>query len=104
MRDLESVSFLAMNQAEANRILEMHLERARNRTYEELRGLIGNPETDDVKGSDGTSYQVETDALWDDRAQGNLRVLISVDDGGLRAFAPVTADFILSSAGAFVGE
>jgi hypothetical protein len=30
--------------------------------------------------------------------------MVSIDDGGLRAFYPITEDFIMSPSGAFVGE
>src|SRR5205807_9836250 len=34
----------------------------------------------------------------------NLRVIVSVDDGGLRAFVPLTDSFIVSPEGLFVGR
>jgi hypothetical protein len=42
--------------------------------------------------------------LWDDRAGGNIRVIASIDDGGLHAFAPLTDSFIKAPDGSFVGE
>ena len=93
-----------MNRAEADRIIEKHVRLLRSRTYDDLRGLLGASQNQEVVGPSGVSYQLETQAFWDDQPNGNLRVLVSVDDGGLRAFVPLTADFILSSAGAFVGE
>jgi hypothetical protein len=31
-------------------------------------------------------------------------VIVNVDDGGFRAFVPLTADFIVGPDGSFVGE
>ncbi len=52
----------------------------------------------------GVQYQVEVQAFWDGRQPGNLRVIIAIDDGGLRAFSPLSTDFIVASDGSFVGE
>jgi len=44
-------------------------------------------------------------AFWDSpRQPGNLRVIVAIDDGGWRAFRPLSADFIVASDGSFVGE
>ena len=52
----------------------------------------------------GREYQTEVNVLWDDRPGGNIRVIGSIDDGGLRAFAPLTDSFIKAPDGSFVGE
>ena len=52
----------------------------------------------------GTKYQIEIAAAWDDDRGGNLRVLGMVDDGGLRALAPLSEDFLVGPDGALVGE
>jgi hypothetical protein len=38
------------------------------------------------------------------KKRDNIRVLASIDDGGTRAFHPVTCDFIKAPDGSFVGE
>ena len=43
-------------------------------------------------------------SLLDAKPDNNIRVSVSIDDGGLRAFFPMTDDFIMSPSGAFVGE
>lgn len=73
-------------------------------SYEALKAFVGNPVTLTEEGASGTEYQVEIEAVWDDRPGHNLRVLMSIDDGGLRAFAPMTDDFIVAPDGGFVGE
>jgi hypothetical protein len=49
-------------------------------------------------------YQVETQAFWDESDQKNLRVTLSIDDGGWRSFGPVSDGFIVAPNGTFVGE
>ena len=93
-----------MDKKEARRILEEQLEGYRELYYKELTKLIGTVETFQVVGDSGTQYQLEIQAFWDDRPNGNLRVLGSIDDGGLRAFVPLSVDFILAPDGTFIGE
>jgi hypothetical protein len=93
-----------VNRSEADRILKEHVQLARSRSWNDLRTTVGDPENHEVAGPSGASYQIETQALWDDHPEGNLRVIVSIDDGGLRAFVPLTDDFILSKVGRFVGE
>ncbi len=76
----------------------------RDREYSDLRDLIDMPNTFEVNGASGVRYQLEVQAFWDDRPGNNIRVMISIDDGGLRAFYPLTGDFIISPSGDFVGE
>ena len=69
-------------------------------SYAELTKLVGNPHSKWADGSDGKKYQLEIQAFWDESKKGgNLRVVVSVDDGGWRAFFPLTETFILSPAG-----
>ena len=50
------------------------------------------------------SYQGEIRVFWDAEPDGAIRVMASIDDGGWRAFVPLTEDFILAPDGTFVGE
>ena len=62
---------------------------------------------EDVTGGSGTVYQVEIVAFWDGgrRARdGNLRVMVAVDDRGWSAVSPLTDDFIIAPTGEFIGE
>lgn len=93
-----------MNRFEAKRILVRQLKRVRGRSYGELRGLIDEPENFEVRAPSGSEYQFEISACWDDRPDGDLRIFVSIDDGGWRASCPLTSSFILSPDGSFVGE
>ena len=94
-----------MDKAEAKLTLERELARYRERSYEELLSLIDRPETFERSAPSGTNYQIEMQVFFDDpKVKSNLRVLGAVDDGGWRAFAPLSDDFIMSPDGSFVGE
>ena len=73
-------------------------------SYEQLKGFLGNPVTLTERSPSGVEYQIEIEAVWDDAPDHNLRVLLSIDDGGVRAFAPMMDDFIVGPDGRFVGE
>jgi len=65
---------------------------------------LHEPDERTVVAESGVQYQVEVQAFWDGRQPGNLRVIIAIDDGGWRAFSPLSTDFIVASDGSFVGE
>jgi hypothetical protein len=94
-----------MNKTEAKRLISNELNRYRGKSYQELIAMVGSdPITYELKGSDGTTYQVEIEAHWDDKPSGNVRISGSIDDGGLRALIPFTNDFIKAPSGKFIGE
>ncbi len=93
-----------MDKTEAQLELGKILRTYRAREYSDLRDLIGSENTFEVRGDSGVQYQLEVQAFWDDKPDNNIRVSVSIDDGGLRAFFPMTDDFIMSPSGAFVGE
>ena len=96
-----------MDEKEARKILAEHLARYRARSYAELVPLVEAHETEtmEVKGLTGAEYQMEFNFFWDDKPNGDVRVIGSIDDGGWwRAHFPLTLGFILSPAGKFVGE
>ena len=49
-------------------------------------------------------YQLEIVVHWDHRPAGSLRIIGTVDDGGLRALKPLADDFILTADGILVDE
>lgn len=66
--------------------------------------LSGEVITLEVTSPDGTQCCVEINAFWDDKPEGDIRVIASIDDGGWRAFVPVADSFIIAPDGSFVGE
>lgn len=93
-----------MDKTEAKRILTERLELYRKRSHSELTQLITQPETLTVMGDSGTKYGLEFEVVWDHEPGKDLRVIGSIDDGGWRAFCPLSDDFIMRNDGSFVGE
>lgn len=93
-----------MNKIEAQRILHAQLLPWRERSYRELRRAVGQSQHFEATGESGRSYQGDVQVVWDDKPNGAIRVLASIDDGGWRAFVPLTEDFIIAPDGTFVGE
>lgn len=93
-----------MNEAEARAVLSERLLEYRALSYAELRLRIGGSDVREVRAPSGVRYQVDIIVVWDAEPEGAIRVIGSVDDGGLRAFRPLTDSFILSAAGGLAGE
>ena len=93
-----------MDRDEAKTILVRELTGYRKRSYGELLCLLEAPETKEVKAPSGDIYQLEFQAVWDNRHKKHLRIIAAIDDGGFRAFVPLTRDFILTPEGTVVGE
>jgi hypothetical protein len=81
-----------------------NLEGYRLRSYAELVTLLGKPQAVPLRGGSGATYQLELEVNWDGRPGDALRVLGSIDDGGLRAVKRLCEDFILAPDGGVVGE
>jgi protein associated with RNAse G/E len=64
--------------------------------------LIKTQDTFEVVAESDTRYQIEIQAFWDDEKKKNFRVIGSIDDGGIRAFFPMTDDFIITRDGDFI--
>jgi hypothetical protein len=94
-----------MDNAEARGIISSQLAQYREWTYPQLCAMVGAAErTLEVVGRSGTRYQVEIYAFWDSEPERNIRVICHVDDGGWRAFIPLSGSFIKAPNGSFVGE
>lgn len=94
-----------MNDEVSFRIATNVLQDMRKLSYEKCRDMIEHrPKPIEIIGSDDKPYQVETEAFWDSKKNGNIRVVVSVDDGGLASFQPLALDFIIAPDGSFTGE
>ena len=100
----ESQSLIFMDKIEAKKLLVTELEKWRSKTYKDLIKKIDKPETFEIFGENQTKYQIEIQVFWDAKPNENIRVIGSIDDGGWRAFIPISDDFILSPEGKFVAE
>ena len=95
-----------MNRQEATSIVEERLGPFRKRSYAELQRMVDGRtvEAGEAAGPSGTKYQIEIQAFWDDKPGANIRVRSCIDNGGWRAFFPLTRDFIMTPTGSFIGE
>ena len=93
-----------MDKVEAKAVLSALLADYRATSYSELQHLLGTQDVMEVTADSGAEYQIEIQAIWDNKEYGNLRVMGLIDDGGIRAFFPLTDDFIMTPDGEFVGE
>lgn len=95
-----------MDIEEAKAVLSTELAKLRSKTYNELVALIGQPQTLELTASSGRWYQLEFEVTWDDPCKPNdvLRVFGSIDDGGIRAYLPVSDGFLITPHGTFIGE
>lgn len=93
-----------MNRSEAKTVLSAELAAYRKRSFAALLRLLEAQDTKKVKVTSGKTYHLEFQAVWDDAKQERLRVIGAIDDGGVRAFVPLTDGFIIARDGTFVGE
>lgn len=94
-----------MDDDEARRILESVVVELRREQYGALVArYLRESEERTIVAESGTRYQVEVQAFWDGLQSSNLRVIVAIDDGGRRAFSPLSTDFIIAADGHFVGE
>jgi len=54
-----------MDNLEASAVFRGHLDGYRRRTYSELVGLRGRPQTAELQGASGSRYQIEVEVHWD---------------------------------------
>jgi hypothetical protein len=93
-----------MSRDEARALLVAHLAGYRPYPYSRLAELVGSVETADVRGADGTVYQLEVECFWDDKKEGDIRVLAAIDGGSISSVRPMTESFIKAANGTYVGE
>ena len=94
-----------MDNNEAIQLLERELAIFRDQPYADLIHRIPERSLEYQRSAaSGAKYQVEIQFFWDNRPEGNVRVMGSIDDGGWRAFLPLSRSFIKSADDAFVGE
>ena len=91
-----------MNEQAAYALIDAELRRLQELPYADLCALIGKVETKELVGEDGKRYQLEIEAFWDSKKGADIRLIVAADDGGWRAFKPLTGDFIMRPDGSLV--
>jgi hypothetical protein len=88
----------------AHTLLNQESGKLRKLPYADFLRSINKAATANVTGPDGKTYRVENQAFWDSKKGGNIRVMVCVDDGGWSVLKPLSASFIITPDGSFVGE
>ena len=92
-----------MDNREAYQLLEEFVTGLKSRSYLEWQGLIGEEAVVERNGPSGVTYQIEWNAFWDSQAGGDIRVMVSIDDGSLARFiVPLTTSLLISPEGRFL--
>jgi hypothetical protein len=91
-----------MNKAEARSILSRELKAFASRSYAQLAALIGHSDVKNLVGESGVNYQIEFSVFWDSKPEEDLRIMGSIDDGGWRAFFPLTESLIMRPNGMLI--
>jgi hypothetical protein len=95
-----------VNQEEAKQVLAGQLRELQKLPYAEFRSWVVEKKIDtpSVNGASGAEYQVEIQAMWESKRGGDIRILVSVDDGGLvSSFLPLCGSFVISPDGGLEG-
>jgi hypothetical protein len=85
-----------LDNLEAMELLHNVLTGYRRQSHQALSAHIGQEECLQVTGASGTEYQIEVQFFRDGRG---VLVVGSIDDGGWRAFVPLTESFVVHSDG-----
>ena len=87
-----------MDEAEAEKIIIEQLARFERRGYSELVPLVEAQQAEgyEVRGVSGTTYQIEMNFYWDSEPGETIRVMGSIDDGGVRAYSPLTESVLVT--------
>lgn len=94
-----------MDKTEAQKILSEQLNRFGRCSHSELVPFVEaqRVEAYEVRAANGTTYQVEIQFFWDDQPGDTIRVFGSIDDGGIRAFVPLTDCLLVARPGSLSG-
>ena len=91
-----------MNQEEAKEILANQVRELQKLPHAEFRSWVieKKMETPVANAPSGTENQMEIEAMWDGKRGGDIRVLVSIDDGDLASsLLPLCDSFIVSPDG-----
>jgi Ser/Thr protein kinase RdoA (MazF antagonist) len=95
-----------MDRQEALALLNEHLDLAERVGYAALAARAGQEDHLQLRAASGADYQLELSFLWEAGPGGPVRILGSIDDGGLRAFVPLSSSRLVpgpEQAGAVLG-
>ncbi len=89
-----------MSDEEAKGVLGAEFIKLQATGYRGLVELLAEKQViSETVGLSGTAYHVELQGFWEDDQHSELRVVASIDDGGLRSFLPFTDAFTIDPTG-----
>ena len=83
------------DKGEARRELARVVKEHDGQGYTYWARLIGQRKPIEFTSGSGIWYQGSVEPVWDDRPGGRIRILISLDDGGVGAFHPLTDSLLV---------
>ena len=78
------------NKQEALTELQRLVAEEQSVSYSDWVSRIGQVKHVEFTSASGIWYQVKVEPIWDDRPHGAVRVFVSLDDGGVGAYHPLT--------------
>ncbi len=96
-----------MNIEEAEGVLGVELERLMKESYDNLKKVMGGAsrvQTFDIEGPSGVEYDVEVEAVWVDKEDGDILVNVAVFDKGWTSMVPVGGSFIITTEDEVLGK
>jgi len=84
-----------MNKQEAYSLAIKELEQFEQLKYVDLKTRVGNNYNKEKQAESGVLYQIDTQVFWDSKERKNIRVMVSVDNMGWFAFAPITESILI---------
>jgi hypothetical protein len=79
-----------LDKQEAAEIINNRLDTFESAGYQELIARIDQIEACEFEAPSGTTYNMEIQIFWDDQRKGVIRIMGSIDDGGIRAIIPMS--------------
>jgi hypothetical protein len=83
------------NKAEAREELRLLVKEHEGLQYVAWAERIGQAKRIEITSRAGIWYQARIEPVWDDKPGGAVRVLFSIDDGGVGAYHPLTDALLL---------
>ena len=100
----ETVDNVGMDPDEARQLLETQVEEWRHRSYAELSREVGRWRRFETTGPSGQHYEGYIQVFWQGGADGPVKVIGSIDDGGWRTFVPLVTNFTVTPDGTLLSH
>lgn len=87
-----------MKRNNRNEILLSQINLLKEKPYSYFKELLEKNEviTKEVIGHNGIKYDLEVIAVWDDKNEEKIRIIVSVSDGMLSSIFPKSSGFLIS--------